>query len=190
MPTTLAIRRRRIRDTLGIGMPGDNKHILEVARRLRDFVDAPVLGGIAVYLHGVGRSTLDLDLYSVNRQHTAAQLEAAGARWDKAGREHVLDGVRIHTVTPEDSGVIIERTCIIDGVRVVTLKDLITIKLLCGLKNPGRGRDISDVQDLIRSIPLDKRFAAKLPKSVRWEFKALVDAVRAADESQPPDRRF
>ena len=42
-------------------MPGDNNHVLAVARRLRDLVDAPVLGGIAVYLHGVGRSTVDLE---------------------------------------------------------------------------------------------------------------------------------
>src|SRR3954464_12103742 len=102
MPTTLAIRRRRERAKMGIGMPGDNNHILAVARRLRQVVDAPVVGGIAVYLHGGGRSTVDLDFYAVDRKVTAAQLEAAGAAWDRGGREHVLDGVRIHTITPED----------------------------------------------------------------------------------------
>src|SRR5438045_3831797 len=96
MPTTLAIRRRRRRAKRGIGMPGDNNHILAVARRLRHVVDAPVVGGIAVYLHGGGRATVDLDLYSVDRKATAAQLEAAGAVWDRSGREHVLEGVRIH----------------------------------------------------------------------------------------------
>ena len=80
MPTTFGIRRRRLRARMGIGMPGDNSHILEVARRLRETVDAPVLGGIAVYLHGGGRSTVDLDLYTDDRPATAAQLEAAGAR--------------------------------------------------------------------------------------------------------------
>src|SRR5437868_3196164 len=98
MPTTLAIRRRRLRDEIGIGMPGDNNHILNLARRLRDVVDAPVLGGIAVYLHGVARATVDLDLYTEDPRATAAQLEAAGARWDRANRAHVLDGVPIHTV--------------------------------------------------------------------------------------------
>ncbi|MGA3068440.1 MAG: hypothetical protein ABSF29_16485 [Tepidisphaeraceae bacterium] len=190
MPTTLGIRRRRLRARMGIGMPGDNSHILQVARRLRDLVDAPVLGGIAVYLHGGGRSTVDLDFYSTDRQITNAQLEAAGARWIKASREHVLDGVRIHTITPEDAGVTIERTSIIDGVRVVTLKDLVAIKLLCGLKHPGRSKDLGDVEELIRSVPLDKRFAARLPKNVRSEFKTLVDAVRAGERSGPDDRRF
>ena len=171
-------------------MPGDNNHILAVARKLRSVVDAPVIGGIAVYLHGGGRSTIDLDLYTADRSATAAQLEAAGAVWDRGGREHVLDGVRIHTVTPDDARVKVQKTSIIDGVRVVTLKDLVAIKLLCGLKNPGRSKDIGDVEDLISSIPLDKRFASKLPRSIRPEFKALVDAVRARDRAVSDHGRF
>jgi hypothetical protein len=171
-------------------MPGDNRHILTVARRLRELVDAPVLGGIAVYLHGGGRSTVDLDLYAANPQITAAQLLSAGARWSKAGREHVLDGVSIHLITPQDAGVEIERTSTIDGIRVVTLKDLITIKLLCGLNKPARAKDLGDVEHLIRSVPLDKRFAAKLPKDLRSEFKAMVEAARAGDPSGQGEKRF
>jgi hypothetical protein len=179
MSTMLGIRRRRIRGKMGIGMPGDNNRIIEVARRLRDVVDAPVLGGIAVYLHGGGRSTIDLDLYTIDGAVTASQLTAAGARFDRSNREYVLDGVRIHTVTARDAGVIIGRPSIIDGVRVVALKDLVAIKLISGLKNPGRNKDLGDVEDLIRSVPLDKRFAGKLPKDIRAEFKVLVDAVRS-----------
>jgi len=190
MPLTLGIRRRRSLAKEGIGLPGDNSHILSVARRIRDVVDAPVLGGIAVYLHGGGRSTVDLDLYTPDRRHTASQLEAAGAVWDKAGREHVLEGVRIHTVTPQEAGVIVERATVIDGVRVVPLKDLIAIKLLCGLNRPARSKDLGDVEQLIRAVPLDKRFAAKLPKEVRSEFKGMVDAVRASDRNSPRDRKF
>ena len=57
-------------------MPGDNSAILNLARRLRSAVDAVAVGGIAVYLHGVPRSTVDLDLYTVNRSATALALEA------------------------------------------------------------------------------------------------------------------
>jgi len=171
-------------------MPGDNNRILAVARRIRESVDAPVLGGIAVYLHGGGRSTVDLDLYAADRAATVAQLEAAGARWDKANREHVLDGVRIHTVSAQEAGVTIEDTSIIDGVRVVKLHDLVAIKLFSGLNNRGRSKDLGDVEDLIRLVPLDKRFAGKLPKALRSEFKALVDAVRAGQRSLPDDRQF
>jgi hypothetical protein len=190
MATTLGIRRRRLRAKMGIGMPGDNARILDVARRLRELVDAPVIGGIAVYLHGGGRSTVDLDLYTTDRRVTAAQLENAGAVWDRAGREHVFDGVRIHTVSAEEAGVMIERTSSIDGIRVVTLKDLIAIKLLCGLSHPARSKDLGDVEELIRAVPLDKRFATKLPKGIRSEFKAMVDAVRVRARKLPRDKAF
>lgn len=158
-------------------MPGDNARIIEVARSIRDQLDAPVLGGIAVCLHGDGPATAYLDLYTADRRLTADQLQAAGAKWDRAKREHVLEGIRIHTVTQEDAEHVVERTSIIDGVRVVSLKDLIA--MLCGLNNVGRARDIADVQELIRMIPLDKRFAGKLPRELRSPFKTLVDGVRA-----------
>lgn len=169
-------------------MPGDNARIIQIARSLRDRVDAPVLGGIAVYLHGGGRSTIELDLYTSDRRSTADQLEAVGAKWDRAGREHVLEGIRIHTVTPEEAKHTVERTSIIDGVRVVSLKDLITIKLISGLNSPGRAKDVGDVEELIRAIPLDKRFAEKLPADLRGPFKGLVDGVRANDRAQGKNR--
>jgi hypothetical protein len=159
MPVSPAILRRRRLARKGIGMPGNNDRILAVARSLTPRVDAPVLGGIAVYLHGYPRATVDLDRYTPDRRHTAKQLEAAGAKWDTTHPEHVLDEVRIHTVTPEDARHYVDKTSVIDGVRVVSLKDLIAIKLLCGLQNPGRSKDIADVEELIRRIPLDKRFA-------------------------------
>jgi hypothetical protein len=189
MPVTAAIRRRQARNRKGIGLPGDNSKILNVARAIREFVDAPVLGGIAVYLHGYERTTTDLDLYTPNRALTDQQLQAAGARWDTARREHLLNDVRIHTVTPEDARHVVEKTSIIEGIRVVSLKDLIAIKLICGLKNPHRAKDIADVMELVREIPLDKRFAAKLPKELRAEFKSFVDVVRGGKRSGD-GRRF
>ena len=170
-------------------MPGDNARIIEVARSIRDQVDAAVLGGVAVYLHGGGRATVDLDLYTPDRNLTARQLKHAGAKWDSAGREHVLKGIRIHTVTPQEAQHTVERISIIDGVRVVSLKDLINIKLISGLNNVGRGKDIVDVEELIRVIPLDKRFAGKLRPDLRAPFKKLIDGVRAGQRAQR-GRRF
>ena len=171
-------------------MPGDNVHIINVARRLRTKVDAPVLGGIAVFLHGGLRTTEDLDLYTSDRSLTASQLLATGARWDVAKREHVLDGVRIHTITPVDARHTVEKTSVIDGVRVVSLKDLIAIKLICGLNHLGRSKDITHVEDLIAAIPLDKRFAGKLPTALRAPFKTLVDGVRSNERKRKDQPRF
>jgi len=171
-------------------MPGNNDKIIEVARKLRNFVDAPVLGGIAVFLHGYLRSTTDLDFYTSDREVTDVQLRAGGARWDTAHREHVLDDVRIHTVTPEDAGHVVARVSEIDGVRVVSLKDLIAIKLRCGLKNVDRGKDVGDVIELIRALSLDKSFVTKLPKDLRSEFKKFVDAVHAAAKAREGKPQF
>jgi hypothetical protein len=170
-------------------MPGDNNRILGVARGLRDRVSAPVLGGIAVNLHGAQRTTGDLDLYTSDRRQTADELQAAGAKWDANRREHILDAVPIHTVTPDDARHVVEKTSIIDGIHVISLKDLIAIKLLCGLDHPHRAKDIADVQELIRVIPLDKRFAGKLPTALRAPFKKMVDVVRAGQKADG-DRRF
>ncbi|HEV2294934.1 MAG TPA: hypothetical protein VGR35_13860 [Tepidisphaeraceae bacterium] len=190
MPITLARQRLKRLWQKGIGLPGDNDKILDVARRLRDHVDAPVLGGIAVILHGYARTTTDLDFYTPDRRVTDEQLRAGGAVWDSKHREHVLGAVRIHTVTPEDAGHVVANTSVIQGVRVVSLKDLIAIKLRCGLGNLNRSKDLGDVVELIRIIPLDKRFAGKLPQDLRADYKRLVDAVRAGERERRGKPRF
>lgn len=171
-------------------MPGDNNKILAAARYLTSKIDAPVLGGIAVVLHGHLRTTTDLDLYTPDRVVTDEQLRAAGAKWDVAHREHVYDDVRIHTVTPEDAGHVVARVSVIDGVRVVSLKDLIAIKMRTGLRHVHRGKDLVDVTELIARLKLDKSFVTKLPKDLRADFKRLVDAVRAGERLNAHRPRF
>ena len=99
----------------------------------------------------------------------------------------MLRDVPIHTVTPQEAKHEVKRTSIIDGVRVVRLKDLIAIKLLCAMDNLRRSKDVADAIELIPRIPLDKRFASKLPGRLRATFKQLVDAVRT-DEGTRGDR--
>jgi hypothetical protein len=183
-------KRDKLDALLAIDMLGDNPHILTVARKLATAVEAPVLGGIAVFLHGYRRTTRDLDLYTHDRKITDVQLRAAGAVWDIKHREHVLDSVRIHTVTPDDAKHVVQKTSMIDGVKVVSLRDLIAIKLICGTNNPGRAKDIGDVQELIRCVPLDKTFAPKLPKDLRPVFKELVDQVRSSEKPRGDAPRF
>ena len=190
MPLTLAQRRLNRLWKRGIGLPGDNDKILDVARLLTAQIDAPVLGGIAVILHGYARTTVDLDFYTPDRKVTDAQLRAAGASWDAANREHLYNNVRIHTVTPDDAKHEVRNVSVIHGIRVVSLKDLIAIKLRTGLRHVGRAKDIADVQELIRAVPLDKRFAAKLPKDLRESYRAMVDAVRAHERQHRDGPRF
>jgi hypothetical protein len=65
-------------------------------------------------------------------------------------------------------------------VLVVSLADLVRTKLRAGLDDLNRARDVADVVELIRSVPLDERFASRLPKEQRPAFEKLVDAVRSA----------
>lgn len=190
MPENLAIGRRQRLWAKGIGLPGDNTKILGVARHLCERVDAPVLGGIAVILHGHPRTTTDLDLYTLDRKLTDCQLRAAGARWHPSRQEHVLDDVRIHTVTRADAGHVVGKTLVIGGVRVVSLPDLVAINLICGLRHLSLMKLLGDVQELILRVPLDKHFARKLPPAVRTEFKTMVDAVRAGERQRKDKPRF
>ena len=98
-----------------------------------------------------------------------------------ARREFVLGGVPVQLVTEEQTGGPPERTSRISGVRVVSLADLIRFKLHSGLGSVRRAQDIADVVELIKRVPLDKRFAARLAGRQRAAFKKLVDGARSAE---------
>jgi hypothetical protein len=83
-------------------------------------------------------------------------------------------------------GVVVLMASVIEGVRVVTLKDLVAIKLISGLKNRGRSKDLGDVEELVRRVGLDKGFAGKLAVEMRVEFEKVVEGVRAGERG----RRF
>ena len=75
---------------------------------------------------------------------------------------------------PDDEGAVVH----VDGIPMVGLAKLIELKLASGLSNPRRAQDLADVIALIDARELGKRFAARLDRSVRAEFRHLVDVVR------------
>lgn len=158
----------------------DDPELLRLARRVSEATGAPVVGGIAVFLHGYRRTTEDIDLFAENARAVADALARMGAVWDEESREFVLEGVSIHLVTEDETGGPPRETVTMENVCVVGLADLIRFKLKSGLGRPDRAQDIADVLALIRVVPLDKRFAARLPVAMRAGFKKLVDAVRKA----------
>lgn len=159
---------------------GEEPALLLLARKVTQATGAPVLGGIAVFLHGYRRTTQDIDLFSSDPEKTAAVLTRLGARFDAKHREFQLEGVPLQLVTVEQTGSEPAEVVTIQGVKVVGLADLVRFKLHSGLDRVDRARDLADVVELIRVVPLDKRFAARLPKSQRAAFKKLVDAVRSS----------
>lgn len=151
--------------------------MVALAKRVTDACGDPVVGGVAVILHGGGRSTYDIDLYSEDLWATHVKLEAAGIMWNSDKREHLVDGIAVHLVKDDALGGPPKRISKIRGVKVIGLADLIRGKLTIGLEHAHRYKDLAHVVDLIGRIPLGKDFAPKLPKHLRAPFKALVGQV-------------
>lgn len=61
----------------------------------------------------------------------------------------------------------------IDGIRFLSLTTLIELKLASGMTNAGRLKDLADVQELIKTLHLNRDFADKLDDSVRQKFFEL-----------------
>src|SRR5512146_1616649 len=81
--------------------------VLETARKVSRLlteggVPGAIIGGIAVFLHGYARTTRDVDVLAPgNLAAFGRLLEQAGAKFDRARKEYVLDGVPVHLVARE-----------------------------------------------------------------------------------------
>lgn len=152
-----------------------------------------VLGGMALVAHGYFRTTEDVDiLITPSSLPTIHQsLIGLGYRPVFEGSKNIRDsetGVRIEFVLsgqfpgdgkpkpvpfPDPAEAVIE----IDGIKYMQLPKLIELKLASGMTNPGRLRDLADVQELIRTLKLKPDFANKLNAFVREEFVRLANAI-------------
>jgi hypothetical protein len=154
-----------------------------------------IVGGVAVCLHGYRRNTVDLDLLVRGADQTAirAALEGCGYVWqadraefrapsgipvqfllsgDKAGKN-----TEIVLPEPDAPGATVE----VEGLAVIGLARLIEMKLACGLGSPRRThRDLADVVELIAVHRLDKSFARHVHKSLRPEFRKLIEQSRTS----------
>lgn len=158
----------------------------EVSRTLRAAgVVAPVIGGIAVVLHGHWRSTRDIDLLVAPPLEPAAEvLEALGFKRDAARREFVRTGLPVHLVRPEQAGPTSGDLAELEGIVTVPLVDLIAMKLRSGEKNLLRAQDTADVIGLIRSHHLTGEFARHLGKALRPTFRKLLRAIQQERNSE------
>lgn len=171
-----------------------NETLWELVERVhalleREGIDHAIVGGVAVFLHGYRRNTVDLGLLveSADTQTLRSALEADGIRWHAAIKEFRSPaGVAIQCVlagesegrgqvatfpSPRDP----KRVTTIEGLPVLSLASLIESKIACGLGNLRRThRDFADVVELIAVHQLDGSFARFLHKSLRKEFRVLV----------------
>lgn len=171
------IARSKELDKIALAMLEDGSKLLLIAAKVAQATGCPIVGGVAVFLHGYRRTTVDVDIFTDDTNAARAAITSIGATWNEADAEGMLDGIPIHFVTTSITGSKPTATININGVQTVSLADLIRFKLTSGLAKLERARDLADVVELVRRVPLDKSFAAKLPSELRKPFKEIVDAV-------------
>lgn len=167
----------------------------EIVRRLRESqIPFAVVGGMALFYHGLRRFTEDVDVLvtpeGLERLHR--QLEGLGYAPPFKGSKQLRDvqnGVRIEFLVsgqypgdgkpkavafPDPSGKIVE----VSGVPILELPALIELKLASGMTNPGRLKDLADVQELIKILHLPAEYGEQLNPYVRPKFAELWAGVQ------------
>jgi hypothetical protein len=162
----------------------------KIAKRLHDLgIPYAIVGGMALFRHGLRRFTEDVDLL-VTRENLKIiheKLEGLGYRPPFSKSKHLRDaefGVKIEFLTtgeypgdgkekpvsfPDPTAVSID----FDGISYIQLPTLIELKLASGMTNPGRLKDLSDVLELTKVLNLPADFSDQLNPFVRDKFKEL-----------------
>jgi hypothetical protein len=177
--------------------------VFKTLRKITGRLDAlgipyAVVGGMALFHHGFRRFTDDVDLLVTKSdlQTIHERLDGLGFLPPFAKSKQLRDtdnGVRIEFLTtgdypgdgkpkpvafPDPSAV----TVTIDGIRYLKLSTLVELKLASGMTTIHRYKDITDVIELIKTIPLPREFADELDPYVRPTFVKLWDELH-----QTPD---
>lgn len=161
-----------------------------IAQRLDELqISYAVVGGMALFHHGLRRFTEDVDILvnkaDLRRIHEL--LDGRGYLPPFARSRNLRDtqyGVRIEFLTtgdypgdgkpkpvcfPNPSDVSFEA----DGIRYINLETLIELKLASGMSNVGRLKDLSDVMELIKTLNLSREFSDSLNPYVREKYLEL-----------------
>jgi len=171
-----------------------HRSLRAIAARLAEMgIPYAVAGGMALVAHGYDRTTVDVDILLTAEGHAKArgQLDGLGYVPVFQGSKNLRDtqtGVRIEFLIsgqfpgdgkpkpiafPDPASVAIN----IDGISYLGLEKVIELKLASGMTNPGRLKDLADVQEVIRTLKLGKDFETKLDPYVRAKFAELRQAV-------------
>jgi hypothetical protein len=153
-----------------------------------------VAGGMALFAHGFRRFTEDVDVLVARESLSLIHQELEGRGYvplfrGSRGLRDAVHGVRVEFLVsgdfpgdgkpkpvafPDPLAVQFLR----DGIPYVNLPTLINLKLASGMTNPGRLRDLADVQELIRHLSLPAAFAFQLNPYVREKFEELWRGVQ------------
>jgi hypothetical protein len=171
-----------------------HQSLRKIAKRLSELqIPYAIAGGMALFSHGFRRFTEDVDILVTpdGLREIHQRLEGLGYIAPFKGSKQLRDtdtGVRIEFLVtgqfpgdgkpkpvafPDPSQAGIE----VDGIHFLQLERLIELKLASGMTNPGRLKDLADVQELIRALKLSADFELKIHPYVRGKFAELRQAV-------------
>lgn len=167
----------------------------KISRKLEQLsIPYAIVGGMALFRHGVRRFTEDVDILVTRESLTKIHDALTGLGYVPPHRhsKNLRDaefGVRIEFLTtgdypgdgkakpvsfPDPALVNFES----DGIRYIELNKLIELKLASGMTNPGRLRDLADVLELIKGLNLPDSFAETLDPYVRDQYLSLSQQAR------------
>ncbi len=164
-----------------------------IAAKLEELkIPYAIAGGMALVAHGYDRNTVDvnvlvtpeglqeifravdgLDHVSCARARQLRDVETCVRIGFLVSGEYPGDGKPKPVAFPDPADVAVE----IDGIRYLGLPTLVELKLASGMTNPGRLKDLADVQELIRVLKLTREFGGKVNAYVRGRFEELHQAV-------------
>ncbi len=153
-----------------------------------------VVGGMALFRHGLRRFTEDVDILVTREDllRVHEKLDGLGYLPPFPNSKHLRDtelGVRIEFLTtgdypgdgkrkpvsfPDPRAVSFEA----EGVSYVHLHTLVELKLASGMTNLGRLKDLSDVLELVKVLDLPRDFADQLDPFVQDKYLELWKDAR------------
>lgn len=194
------IYEKDIRSDFGYGLDEGGRHfdkksrVYQAMRKIAMKLEAlgipyALVGGLALLEHGFPRFTEDVDLLVTKDNLTRIhhELEGRGYRPVFAKSKNLRDtelGVKIEFLIAGDYPgdgkpkpvafpVPDQVAELMDGIRVVNLPSLIELKLASGMSNSDRLKDLSDVQELVKTLGLGKDYAMSLSPYVRDKYLDL-----------------
>ena len=201
----MPVYERRLRTERKWAMDEGDRHfvrqgeVFKTMRQLTQKLDSlgiahAVVGGLALDAHGFRRLTVDVDILVTREglKKVHENLDGRGYLPPFEKSKHLRDtdnGVRIEFLTtgefpgdgkpkpvafPDPADVAVE----IEGIKYINLPTLVELKLASGISNPGRLKDIADVQETIKELSLPRDFAAKLNPYVQEKYLEIWDGFQ------------
>jgi hypothetical protein len=158
-----------------------------------DGIPYAIVGAMAMNAHGYRRVTTDVDVLLTADGLAHFKAKHLGLGWverfpGSKGMRDAVTGVKIDVIITgdypgdgkpkavrfPDPSVAIRG----EGFSVLSIKDLVELKLASGLTNPDRLKDLADVQELIRHASVPRVLESVLDPMVRAKFTEIWDATR------------